>query len=108
MTVSHHGCEHARHCNTPIGCNTGTYVLTSVFNIRKPIVLRGAGKGKTILRFPKSLTDLYGNNYNEGGQKGTSQYSHGTGFINFGGGCGSAFVGPALYVQFVGSALYSS
>lgn len=63
----------------------GTYILTSVFNIRKPIVLRGAGKGQTFLRFPKSLTDLFGNTYVEGNNRGTSQYSHGTGFINFGG-----------------------
>jgi hypothetical protein len=36
----------------------GTYVITSVINWRKPIILRGEGKDKTRLRFPKSLTDL--------------------------------------------------
>ncbi len=40
----------------PGAYHAGTYILTSVFNIRKPIVLRGDGKGKTILMFPKSLT----------------------------------------------------
>lgn len=40
---------------------TGVYILTSVINIRKSIVLRGDGQGQTILRFPKSMTDLYGN-----------------------------------------------
>jgi hypothetical protein len=63
----------------------GTYILTSVINIRKQIVIRGDGPDKTILRFPKSLTDLYGNTYVEGRWVGTSQYSHGTGFINIGG-----------------------
>ncbi|WIA28982.1 hypothetical protein OEZ86_011499 [Tetradesmus obliquus] len=63
----------------------GTYILTAVINIRKQIVIRGDGQDKTILRFPKSLTDLYGNTYVEGSWVGTSQYSHGTGFINIGG-----------------------
>lgn len=63
----------------------GTYILTAVINIRKQIVIRGDGQDKTILRFPKSLTDLYGNTYVEGSWVGTSQYSHGTGFINVGG-----------------------
>jgi hypothetical protein len=63
----------------------GTYILTAVINIRKQIVIRGDGQAKTILRFPKSLTDLYGNTYVEGSWVGTSQYSHGTGFINIGG-----------------------
>lgn len=63
----------------------GIYILTSVINIRKAIVLRGDGAGKTILRFPQSLTGLYGNTWMEGGWVGTSQYSHGTGFINIGG-----------------------
>ena len=38
---------------------TGTYILTAVINWRKPIVLRGEGKDKTRLKFPKSLTDLW-------------------------------------------------
>eukprot|EP00879_Flechtneria_rotunda_P032519 GHRR01035736.1.p1 GENE.GHRR01035736.1~~GHRR01035736.1.p1 ORF type:complete len:835 (+),score=148.35 GHRR01035736.1:180-2684(+) len=63
----------------------GVYILTSVINIRKPIILRGEGRSKTVLRFPKSLTDLYGNSWVEGKWIGTSQYSHGTGFINIGG-----------------------
>ena len=65
--------------------NKGTYVLTSVINFRKAIVLRGEGLGVTTLSFPKSLTDLYNNTWVEGKWKGTSQYSHGTGFINIGG-----------------------
>ncbi|KIY99225.1 hypothetical protein MNEG_8737, partial [Monoraphidium neglectum] len=63
----------------------GTYVITAVLAWRKPIVLRGAGAGRTVLRFPKSLTDLYGNTWQEGSWPGTSQYSHGTGFINING-----------------------
>ncbi|KAF8072832.1 hypothetical protein HT031_000492 [Scenedesmus sp. PABB004] len=63
----------------------GVYVLTSVINIRKPLVLRGEGRDRTVLRFPKSLTDLYGNTWTEGSWKGVSQYSHGTGLINMGG-----------------------
>ncbi|GBF90605.1 hypothetical protein Rsub_03177 [Raphidocelis subcapitata] len=63
----------------------GTYVIQSVINWRKPIVLRGEGKDKTFLKFPKSLTDLYNNTWVEGKWVGTSQYSHGTGFINIGG-----------------------
>lgn len=63
----------------------GTYALHSVINWRKPIVIRGDGRGKTILKFPKSLTELYGNTWVEGKWVGTSQYSHGTGFMNIGG-----------------------
>ena len=48
-------------------------------------MLRGEGIGRSVLSFPKSLTDLYGNTWVEGKWKGTSQYSHGTGFINIGG-----------------------
>ncbi len=41
----------------------GTYILKSVINIRKPIVLRGDGRGKTILKFPKSLTGAYADHH---------------------------------------------
>jgi hypothetical protein len=37
----------------------GSYVIKAVLNWRKPIVLRGEGKDKTRLLFPKSLTDLW-------------------------------------------------
>lgn len=63
----------------------GTYILTSVINWRKPIIIRGEGRSRTILRWPKSLTDLYGNTWVEGKWVGTSQYSHGTGLMNIGG-----------------------
>lgn len=36
----------------------GTYVIKGVLNWRKPIVLRGEGRNRTRLLFPKSLTDL--------------------------------------------------
>ncbi|KAI8466265.1 MAG: hypothetical protein J3K34DRAFT_460951 [Monoraphidium minutum] len=63
----------------------GTYIITSVLNWRKPIVMRGEGRDATRIRFPKSMTDLYGNTWVEGRNVGTSQYSHGTGFLNIGG-----------------------
>lgn len=43
----------------------GVYILTSVINIRKSILIRGDGQGETILRFPKSMTELYGNTVSE-------------------------------------------
>jgi hypothetical protein len=63
----------------------GTYILTAVINFRKSIIIRGEGRSRTYLKFPKSLSDLYGNTWTEGKWKGTSQYSHGSGFINIGG-----------------------
>jgi hypothetical protein len=36
----------------------GRYRLTSVFNIRKHILIKGDGRLRTTLFFPKSLTDL--------------------------------------------------
>jgi hypothetical protein len=36
----------------------GTYVITDILEWRKPLVLRGEGRDKTRLRFPKSMTDL--------------------------------------------------
>ena len=44
--------------------------------------MRGAGQGKTILYFPKSLSDVYGNAFNESGACCTSQYSHTGAFLN--------------------------
>ncbi|KAI8464294.1 MAG: pectin lyase fold/virulence factor [Monoraphidium minutum] len=52
----------------------GKYVITRKIDIRKGIVLRGAGRDKTTLYFPKSLAEVYGN---WGG------WGHGTCFINF-------------------------
>jgi hypothetical protein len=43
------------------------YRITRVIETRKAIVLRGAGKDATTLFFPLSLTDVYGNTWNEGG-----------------------------------------
>ncbi len=61
----------------------GIYKLTQRIELRKSLVWRGAGKDKTTLYFPYSLTAVYGNTWNEGGQAGVSDYSHGKGFINF-------------------------
>ncbi len=62
----------------------GTYRITKRIEIRyKNMIIRGAGKDKTILYFPFSLTDVYNNTWSEGGQAGVSDYSHGTGFINY-------------------------
>ncbi len=45
----------------------GTYIITRVLQTFKgSLVLVGAGKDKTTLYFPKSLTDIYGNKYMEG------------------------------------------
>ncbi|KIZ02518.1 cellulosome enzyme, dockerin type I [Monoraphidium neglectum] len=63
----------------------GTYIMTAILNWRKPIVLRGEGRDLTKIKFPKSMTELYGNTWVEGKWVGTSQYSHGTGFMNIGG-----------------------
>ena len=58
----------------------GTYVIARRIDIAKGnFVLRGAGPNKTILLFPNSLTDLFGNK-----AKGTeqSQWSFGPGLLN--------------------------
>ncbi len=58
----------------------GKYVLTrKIAIVHGNLVLRGAGPGKTILYFPKSLTDLYGNKPDQSGQ---SQWSFGPGFLD--------------------------
>jgi hypothetical protein len=58
----------------------GTYVISKRIDINKAnVVIRGAGPNETILLFPNSLTDLFGNN-----AKGTeqSQWSFRPGLIN--------------------------
>jgi len=65
----------------PEGVYRITRALTNV-DARRPLVLRGAGPRKTVLYFPRSLSEVYGNNYREGGVVGTSDHSHGTGFLN--------------------------
>jgi len=58
----------------------GTYVIAKPIDIKRGnLVLRGAGPGETILYFPNSLTDLFGNTYNKAKQ---SQWSFRPGFIN--------------------------
>jgi hypothetical protein len=52
----------------------GKYVITKRIDIRKQVVLRGAGRDATTLYFPYSLADVYGN---RGG------WGHDTCFINF-------------------------
>ncbi len=61
----------------------GTYVISQKLQItRGDLVLRGEGPAKTILYFPKSLTDLFGNTPNAAHQ---SQWSFGPGLITFAG-----------------------
>src|SRR5678815_2653811 len=58
----------------------GTYVISKRIDINKAdVVIRGAGPNETVLLFPNSLTDLFGNN-----AKGTeqSQWSFRPGLIN--------------------------
>eukprot|EP00879_Flechtneria_rotunda_P027878 GHRR01029920.1.p1 GENE.GHRR01029920.1~~GHRR01029920.1.p1 ORF type:complete len:120 (-),score=25.74 GHRR01029920.1:447-806(-) len=43
----------------------GVYRLTKALDIRKAILLRGAGKGLTTIYIPVSLTDVYGNTWSE-------------------------------------------
>jgi Pectate lyase superfamily protein len=58
----------------------GIYVITQRIDINKGnLILRGAGPGKTVLLFPNSLTDLFGNNAKSTEQ---SQWSFRPGLIN--------------------------
>lgn len=58
----------------------GTYVIAKRIDIdRGDLILRGDGPQETILYFPNSLTDLYGNTYNEAKQ---SEWSFRPGLIN--------------------------
>eukprot|EP00879_Flechtneria_rotunda_P023635 GHRR01025009.1.p1 GENE.GHRR01025009.1~~GHRR01025009.1.p1 ORF type:complete len:378 (+),score=81.41 GHRR01025009.1:302-1435(+) len=57
----------------------GIYVISNKLEIQKRVVLKGAGRNATILRFTKSLTDI-GNNTWAGGN---SQYTYGPALINF-------------------------
>jgi hypothetical protein len=58
----------------------GTYVISRRIDInRGNLVLRGAGPKETILYFPKSLTDLFGNAFNEAGH---SRWSFRPGLVN--------------------------
>jgi len=61
----------------------GRYVITRKITIdHGNLVLRGAGRGKTIFYFPRSLTDLYGNNPDN---EAHSEWSFGPGFIHVNG-----------------------
>ena len=58
----------------------GTYVIAKRIDInRGNLTLRGAGSKETILYFPNSLTDLFGNTFNEAGH---SRWSFRPGLIN--------------------------
>lgn len=46
-------------------------------------MLWGAGRDATTLYFPKSLTEIYGNKFMEGGKCCTSDWSHSGAFIKF-------------------------
>ncbi|WIA15873.1 hypothetical protein OEZ85_012625 [Tetradesmus obliquus] len=52
----------------------GKYVITKRIDIRKQVVLRGAGRDVTTLYFPHSLADVYGSR---------GSWGHGTCFLNF-------------------------
>jgi hypothetical protein len=45
----------------------GKYVITEKVDIKKNIVIRGAGRGQTTLYYPKALSDVYGNKRHGGG-----------------------------------------
>lgn len=61
----------------------GKYVITRPIAINiGNLVLRGAGAGKTILYFPKSLSDIKGNQLDS---SGNSQWSFGPGLIDVSG-----------------------
>lgn len=76
---------------TPSGVLTvpaGKFVLTQRLTIKKPnFVLRGAGEGKTVLYFPKSLGDIYGLTFNSANQ---SNWSFSGAFIEVSGSDGGA------------------
>jgi Pectate lyase superfamily protein len=58
----------------------GTFVITKRIDIDKGnLILRGAGRGKTVLLFPNSLTELFGNNAKATDQ---SQWSFRPGLVN--------------------------
>ncbi len=60
----------------------GTYVITREIEITKGnVVLRGAGHSKTVLLFPHSLEEVYGNKP----ENSQSQWSFGPGFIHVAG-----------------------
>ena len=62
----------------------GRYVLKKKIDVRATnLVLRGAGAARTTIFIPLSLTEAYGNTFREGGGCCASDYSHGTGFLNF-------------------------
>jgi hypothetical protein len=44
---------------------TGVYRITKTLDMRKSVVLRGAGKNRTIIYIPVSLTEVYGNTWSE-------------------------------------------
>lgn len=52
----------------------GVYRITKPLETRKNIVYRGAGKDVTILYFPFSLTDVFGNSYSKVGGWGSLKY----------------------------------
>jgi hypothetical protein len=69
----------------------GRFVITDILEIRKPdIVLRGAGVEKTVLFFPKTLTDVRPNWGATTTGRRTSNYSWSGGFIRVTGQNGGA------------------
>lgn len=60
----------------------GRYVITDIIEIQKPnLVLRGAGRDKTTLYFPKTLTDVRPNWGETTSGRPTSNYSWSGGFV---------------------------
>jgi hypothetical protein len=62
----------------------GRYIITRALETwTGSLVLWGAGRDSTTLFFPKSLTEIYGNKFQEGGKCCTSDWSHSGAFIKF-------------------------
>lgn len=72
--------RHSRALNTR--CYVYSYRLQAKVKFSAPgLVIQGAGMDKTTIYLPRSLSDLYGNKYQEGGRCCTSDYSHVGAFI---------------------------
>lgn len=59
----------------------GRYRITEMINITKSVILRGAGPTQTVLFFPLSLTEVYGNIPDS--SSGYSQWAFRPAYINF-------------------------
>ncbi len=72
----------------------GRYVIRDILEVSRPgVVFRGAGRGRTILYFPRPLEEVRSNLGATTGGRPTSNYSWSGGFIWFKGATGSRVVG---------------